>query len=119
VDLIVFSTVFEYSIGSQYFEGYTYNTTSYQTSTVYGYGGSATIQTPVTITNSVPGGNRPVAYASVRFDVVDLQKGKNVITRLDDRARVATLSNTKPQDLYGRIIDAFMDDLSEKLQKSK
>lgn len=119
VDLTISSRVFEYAMGSEYREGYTYNTTEYQTSYVRGYGGSATIQTPVTRYHTVPGGNVPVAYAAVRWDVYDTQSGKTVFSRLDDRAKAnpTIFNNTKPKSLYGRITADFFDDLSEKLDK--
>lgn len=120
-DISVSSKVFEYSMGTQYREGFTYNTTEYQTSYVSGYGGSATVTTPVTRTHTVPGGNVPVAYAAVRFEVQDLQSGKNIFIRLDDRAKAnpTVFNNTKPKSLYGRITDSFFDDLSEKISKQK
>ena len=119
VDITISSKVFEYSMGSQYREGYTYNTTEYQTSYVRGYGGSAVVQTPVTRYHTVPGGNVPVAYAAVRWDVYDTQSKKTVFSRLDDRAKAnpTIFNNTKPKSLYGRITADFFDDLSKKLDK--
>lgn len=38
------ANVLEYSIGSEYREGYTYQTTAYQITYVYGRGGTTTIQ---------------------------------------------------------------------------
>jgi hypothetical protein len=120
-DIVVTSTVFEYSMGSEYREGFTYNTTEYQTSYVHGAGGSATVQTPVNRTHTVRGGNVPVAYSSVRWDVYDAQTGKAVFSRLEDRARAnpTVFDHTKPKSLYGRITASFFDDLSEKLDKDK
>jgi len=120
VDILITSRVFEYSIGSEYREGYTYSTTEYQTAYVNNNLGQevGSIDVPVNTSHSVPGGNIPVAYASVRWDVKDVKAGKLVITRLDDRAKgnPTVFANTKPKDLYGRIAGSFFDFLSDKLE---
>ena len=123
VDLIIQSDVFEYSIGYQYHEGFTYNTTEYQTAfvtgNVNGYNYSGTVEQPVTSTNYVPGRNVPVAYSSVRWNVFDPKNKKYVFIRLDDRARsnITAFDNTKPKDLYGRIVNSFFDSLADLLAK--
>lgn len=118
-DLVIDSHVFEYSVGSEYREGYTFNTTQYQTAYVNGTNGSATVNMPVTVQHNVPGGNIPVAYASVRWEVIDTKTGKSVVIRLDDRAKgnPTVFDNTKPRDLYGRISGSFFDFMSDKLEK--
>lgn len=118
-DIVISSRVFEYSVGSEYREGYTYSTTEYQTAYVNNNLGTnlGTIDMPVSKTNSVPGGNVPVVYASVRWDVYDSKTGKAVIARLDDRARAneKAFDNTKPKDLYQRITGSFFDFISDEL----
>lgn len=118
-DLVITSTIFEYSIGSEYREGYTYNTTEYQNAYVNGTNGFSTVSVPVNTTHNVPGGNIPVAYSSVRWDVQDVKSLKTIITRLDDRAKgnPTVFDNTKPRDLYGRIAGSFFDFISDKLEK--
>ena len=118
-DIYVASSVNEYSMGSQYNEGYTYNTTSYQTSYVTGPGGTATIQTPVNQTHTIPGGYVSVAYANVRFEVYDIKTNKAIFTRIDNRQRSndTIFEHGKPKDLYGRITKSFFDDLSKKINK--
>ena len=122
-DVAVLVQVFEYGMGSYYYEGYTYNTTEYQTSYVGGRIGntkySGTVMSPVNKTYTISGGSRPVAYSAVRFEVIDLKTQKAVFTRLDDRAKVYkdAFSNTQPKDVFGRIMGSFFDDLSNKLEK--
>lgn len=119
VDVIVASRIFEYSIGSEYREGYTYNTTEYQTAYVNGSNGTTVVSVPVNKTHTISGGNVKVAYSSVRWDIMDIKSQKTIMTRLDDRARSnpTVFDNTKPRDLYGRIVVSFFDFLSNKLYK--
>lgn len=118
-DLVIGSRVFEYSVGREYREGFTFNTTEYQTAYVNGTSGSAAVNMPVNVQHNVPGGNIPVAYASVRWEVTDTKTGKSVVVRLDDRAKgnPTVFDNTKPKDLYGRISGSFFDFMSDKLEK--
>lgn len=123
-DITIVSRVFDYSVGSEYREGYTYTTTEYQTAYVHsGYGGPtvATIETPVQRTHTVPGRNVKVAYSSVRWDVYDANSKKAIWSRFDDRARAnnTIFDNTKPKDLLERIIRSFCNDLSDKLKNNK
>ena len=120
-DISISTNVLEYSIGKEYREGYTYQTTDYQTAYVYGQNGTTTVQAPVTTNHSVSGRNIPVAYSSVRWDVFYTKTGTAVFSRLEDRARAnpTAFNNTKPKDLYRRILDSFFDDLSDKIQKGK
>lgn len=118
-DLIIRSHIFEYSVGREYQEGYTFNTTEYKTAYVNSTSGYATVSMPVSVQHTVPGGNIPVAYASVRWEVTDTKTGKSILVRLDDRAKgnPTILDNTKPKDLYGRISGSFFDFMSDKLEK--
>lgn len=121
-DIIISSTVGRYGMGTTYQEGFSYNTTSYQNSYILTPGGStATIQSPITQTHNIRGGNVPVANTVVRWDVKDTRTLRNVFSRIDDRSRnnSTRLDNTKPKDLYGRITDSFFNDLNNLLNKNK
>jgi hypothetical protein len=121
-DIIITSTVNRYGMGSTYEEGFSYNTTSYQNSYIFTPGGATTtVQSPVTQTHNVRGGNVGVAITSVRWDVKDTKTLKNVFSRIDDRSRSnrTRLDNTNPNDLYKRITGSFFDDLNELLNKHK
>lgn len=119
-DVIITTNVLEYDTGKEYREGYSYNTTEYQTSYINGPYGTTTVQTPVTKTHNVSGGNVQVAYAAVRFEVTDSKTKKPVISRIDDRARAnpTVFDNTKPKDLYGRILNSFLILLKTNLNKN-
>ena len=59
-----------------------------------------------------------MAYACVKFEVYDIETGKLIWSKIDDRAKAVTkLRNTQPKDLYGRILNSFFDDLKEKITK--
>jgi hypothetical protein len=119
VDLIIYSQVGKYGMGSTYRQSFTYNTTNYQNSYIYGPNGtSAVVQAPQTQTHTVPGGNIPLASASVRWDVIDTRTGKTIFSRIDDRDRSngSKLENTTPNDLYKRITSSFFSDLNDKIR---
>lgn len=121
VDLTISSNVLEYGTGTQYQEGYVYTTTQYQTSYVTGPGGTATVQTPTTQYHNVPGGNRPTAYAAVRWDAYDPKSGKLVMSRIEDRTRVngSIFGSTQPVDLYKRITESFFNFMNDKIKSDK
>lgn len=110
-----------YDTGSQYREGYFQTLPSQQTSFVNTPYGTSTVTTYGTKQNYVPGGNIPVVYACVRFDLLDVKTKQSVWSRIDDRARgnPTVFDNTKPKDLYGRIISSYLNDLQDKLEKSQ
>ncbi len=119
-DIVVTSNVSDYSMGSTYNEGFSYNTTSTQTSHVYGPNGqSATIDTPVTETHRVPGRNVSVAQAHVRFDVYDTKTSKTIFSRIDNRdvANPTIFNNTKPKSVFGRIVGGFFDNLNDRINE--
>lgn len=120
VDLIIYSQVGKYGMGSTYRQAFSYNTTNYQNSYIYGSNGSsAVVQTPQTQTHTIPGGNIPLASTSVRWDVIDAKTGKTIFSRIDerDRGNRSRLENTTPKDLYKRILSSFFDDLNDKIKK--
>ncbi|MBP2656922.1 MAG: hypothetical protein H6Q73_4491 [Firmicutes bacterium] len=120
-DVAITSTVTNYGTGSEYREGYSYNTTTYKTSYIHSKNGTTTIETPVTETHNVSGGNIPVAYTTVRWDVYETSAGKPIFSRIESRSRASNtlFDNTKPRDLYERITKAFFNDLNHKLKKNK
>ena len=112
-DVVITSRVLEYNNGREHREGYTYSTTTYHTSYIYGSNGSSVATSvPVSETHSIPGGNINVAYASVRWDMKDVKSSKIIMTRLDNR----TADETNPRDLYRRISGSFFDFMSDKLE---
>lgn len=121
-DIVVITNVSDYSMGSTYRQGFSYNTTSTQTSYIYGSNGqSAAINTPVTETHKVRGGNVSVAQAHVRFDVYDTKISKTIFSRMDNRdvANPTILHNTKPKSVFKRIVGGFFDNLNDRINKKK
>ena len=121
-DIVIVSKIQRYGTGSEYKEAYSYNTTTYQTSTVTtSNGGFATIDTPVTQTNTVPGGYFPASYVTVRYDVYDTKTNKQIFSRIDERGKVnrTAFDNTKPRDMFGRIVGSFFDDFNDLLNREK
>ena len=119
-DIVIASCISEYGTCREYREGYTYSTTTYHTSYIYGSNGSSVATSvPVSEIHSIPGGNINVAYASVRWDIKDVQSSKIIMTRLDNRTRDngTEFDNTKPRDLYKRISSSFFDFISDKFEK--
>lgn len=115
-DMFLNANLLVYDTGSQYQEGYYYSMPTTQTSFVTTPNGMGTVTTQGTQQQYVPGGNVPVAYAAVKFELTDVKTSKPVWTRIDDRARanVLAIHNTKPIDLYKRIIGSYFDDLCQK-----
>lgn len=116
-DLVITSTVLEYGTGTQYREGYVYTTTEYQNTYVTSYGGSAVVQSPTTKINSVPGGNVPTAYAAIRWDAYNAKTNQAVLSMTEDRIRAnsTVFDNTKPKDIYGRMVGAFFGSVNDKI----
>ncbi len=119
-DAILVANLLVYDTGTQYQEGYFYNmptTNSTYVTTPYG---TSTVTTNTMTQQYVPGGNYPVAYAAVKFEIKDIKTGKVIWTRIDDRARMnkTIFDNTKPFDLYGRILGSYFNDLTDTLKDS-
>ena len=117
-DMYITTNILVYDTGTEYQEGYFYTAPSLQTSLVTTPYGSATVTTHGTQQQYAPGGNVRMAYACVKFEVYDIETGKLIWSKIDDRAKAVTkLRNTQPKDLYGRILNSFFDDLKEKITK--
>lgn len=116
-DIVVCTNILNYETDSEYREGYSYTTTEYQTSYIYGPAGTATIQTPVNKTHNVPGGNILVLYTGVRFDVFDTLTNKVIFSRIDNRSKNPTiLESSTPKNMYKRILKSFFNDLETKIK---
>ena len=118
-DILIKSEVGIYGMGTTYSNGFSYNTTYNQTSQVIGSNGlSGTIQTPITQTHTVGGGNVDTACASVSFKATDTRTGKDIFLRIDNRAKanLTRLDNTVPKDVFGRIVSSFFNDFNGKLR---
>lgn len=118
-DLTFTTHLISYNMGSQYSEGYCYNTPTTETSTVMTPYGNTIITTHGTKQNYVSGRMVPAAFACVKFEINDTKTGKTIWTRIDDRSRAneTEFDNTKPLDLYKRIIKNYFKDLESKLHK--
>lgn len=121
IDLHFYVSPLAYDVGSQYREGYFQTLPTQQTSFVNTPYGTNTVTTYGTEQKYIPGGNIPVVYACVRFDLFDIKTKQSVWSRIDDRARgnPTIFDNTKPKDLYGRIVSSYLNDLKDKLEKSQ
>jgi hypothetical protein len=130
-DLYVVATPIIYDMGTQYREGYTYTLPSINQSLItFPNGQIATVTSNGQTVHTMPGGNFPTVYVSFRFDIIDAKtlgsNEKTVWARLDDRARVNQdiLQNSRPKDVFKRMMGSFADDFvkvinSKKATKSK
>ena len=116
-DVVCNVTLQHYSMGTEYVDGYTYTT---PTSQSY-YDGTKFVTVSGTQQHYVSGGNKPAAYAIVKYEITDIPTTKNVWTRIDDRARVNKdiFENSKPKDLYQRSLKSYFSDLASKLTPKK
>ena len=118
VDLVVAVKLDCYEIGSIYKEGYTYSVpvTRYE----YVYTPNGTISVPVTENqvHSVRGGMRPSVMVKVRFDLLDTNTNEVVWARIDNRRKTNEdeFDNTKPKDVFGRIIKSFCSDAQKRFR---
>lgn len=115
MDMTVMINVLAYDIGSQYREGYFINMPSTETSYINTPYSSATITTYGTQQQYVRGGNVPVSYCCVRMMVFDMATSNRVWVRIDDRAKVnaTVFDNTKPKDMYKRILNNYYNDFEK------
>jgi len=116
-DVVFNVTLQHYSMGTEYVDGYTYTT---PTSQSY-YDGTKFVTVSGTQQHYVSGGNKPTAYAIVKYEITDIPTTKNVWTRIDDRTRVNKdiFENSKPKDLYQRSLKSYFSDLASKLTPKK
>lgn len=112
-DIVLNITLQHYSMGTQYVDGYTYSVPTTQTY----YNGNNFVTVSGSQQHYVSGGNRPTAYAVVKYELIDIPTNRNVWTRIDDRARVNkdAFENSKPKDLYQRSLKSFFSTLTSKL----
>lgn len=112
--------VLVYDIGSQYREGYFMNVPSTETTYIYTPYGSGTMTTYGNEQQYVPGGNVPVAYCCVKMYVHDFKTDKDVWVRIDDRAKMnaTVFDNTRPKDMYKRIINSYYGDFRKNVLKN-
>lgn len=112
-DAILSVTLQHYSMGTQYVDGYTYSVPTAQTY----YNETNIVTVSGTQQQYVSGGNKPTAYAIVKYEITDIPSTKNVWTRIDDRARVNkdAFENSKPKDLYERSLKSYFSALASKL----
>lgn len=117
-DVIINIKLENYTVGSQYADGYTYTFPVTTQNSIYTTNGPVTVTTTSQKTNYVSGGNFPTVLVNVRFDVYDTQTGKAVWSRIDDRSRMNRdeFDNTKPKDVFGRILKDFDSALQKKLK---
>lgn len=117
-DIIINIKVQNYTVGTQYADGYTYTTPVTNYSSVYTANGPVTVTATSQNTNYVSGGNFPTVFVNVRFDVYNAKNGEAVWSRIDGRSRMNRdeFDNTKPKDVFGRILKDFDNALQKKLK---
>lgn len=117
-DLVFNFVVLAYGTGSQYIQGHYIDTPTTETSQVITPNGVGTVRTQGTTKTYVPGGNAAKPCAVVKFEVYNIKTDDAVWVRIDNRAKVNTIvDNTKPKDIFSRIISSFFDDFSSRLIK--
>lgn len=60
-------------------------------------------------------------YVNVRFDIIDTVTDKVVWSRIDNRSRQNEdeFDNTKPRDVFNRILKDFKNDFQKRVEKSR
>ena len=112
-DTVLSITLQQYNMGTQYVDGYSYSVPTTQTY----YNGTNIVTVTGSQQHYVSGGNRPTAYALVKYELIDIPTTKNIWTRIDNRSRVNkdALEHSKPKDLYQRSLKSFFSDMASKL----
>lgn len=120
-NLIIKVKLVNYTVGSSYSEGYSYTTVIPKTSTVYTPSGPVVTATTETKIHNKRGRDVPTVYVNVRFDVVDTATDKVVWSRIDNRSRQNEdeFDNTKPRDVFNRILKDFKNDFQKRVEKSR
>ena len=64
--------------------------------------------------------NVPMTYTTVKFIINDMATKANVWTRIDKREREGDelFGNSKPKEVFERIIKSAFDDFTEKIEKA-
>lgn len=114
--------ILAYTTGQQYDPGYSYTTTGTTTSTVNNSMGMriATIDTPTTVTNTVP--PAIINNASVMLDVklTDIKSNTVVFAYTEDRTKAAGRvfnKNVDPRGIVGRMTNVCVSDMADKIKE--
>lgn len=120
-DLIIKVKLLNYTVGASYSEGYSYTTVVPRTSTVYTPSGPVVTTTTETKIHNKKGRDVPTVYVNVRFDIIDTVTDKVVWSRIDNRSRQNEdeFDNTKPRDVFNRILKDFKNDFQKRVEKSR
>ena len=64
--------------------------------------------------------NVPMTYTTVKFIINDMATKANVWTRIDKREREGDelFGNSKPKEVFERILKSAFDDFTERIEKS-
>ena len=125
VSLFCKITLQKYITTTQYQQGYSIVESVPQTNTVLNSDGMFnTVTTYKTETKYVPGGNFPVAFMMIKYELVDVKTSKIVWTRIDDEARASQVTqffHTSPEasDLYKDSLKDYFSSISSKLIKAR
>ena len=119
-DLQLTAVVLGFGVGTQYREGYYLSlpaTDNFRMTDMRGNFVTGSVQS--SRQQYIPSRNVPNNYACVFFEVKEVGSGAKVWTRVDDRARLnaTVLNNTKPADLYGRIVGKYFSDFTGRFGK--
>jgi len=124
-DLVCNIDLEKYITTTQYQPGYSVvETIPVKNNVVDSDGMFRTVTTYKTKTNYVEGGNFPIAFMIIRFELVDLKSDKNIWLRIDDKAEASKVSqffHTSPEakDLYKGSLKDYFSDVSSRLIKAK
>ena len=125
VDLACKITLQKYITTTQYQPGYSIVESVPKRNTVVDSDGMfKTVTTYETNTKYIPGGNFPVAFMMIKYELVDVNTSKIVWTRIDDEARASQVTqffHTSPEasDLYKDSLKDYFSSMSSKLIKAK
>ncbi len=121
IDLVMEVQLLRYSTGSKTKEGYFVSVPKYESHYVSNgmYGGHF-VTTQTTEQQYIAPQNVPMTYTAVKFIIDDVQTDANVWTRIDDREREGDelFGNSKPKEVFERILKSGFDDFKDKLEKA-
>lgn len=120
-DGMLVMNILAYTTGQQYDPGYSYNTSDTTISTVHDSMGMpiATINTPTTVTNTIP--PAIINNASVMLDVklTDIKSNTVVFAYTEDRTKAAGRvfnKNVDPRGIVGRMTNVCVGDMADKIK---
>ncbi len=121
IDLVFNAVLLEYSTGTRYQEGYYISVPKTESHYVSNgmYGGQI-VTTHTTEQQYIGPQNVPMTYTTVKFIINDMATKANVWTRIDKREREGDelFGNSKPKEVFERIIKSAFDDFTEKIEKA-